>query len=1009
MEESILLHSFNSLIPPSSYVKKIKYFHPTKKYETTTGLIEGINGTEVIIDGNVFELKHFPIISDWFTYTIVKEHEVGKRGKEKEGANFYVSFEKRDCRDPNFLSMLIIFLNAHIRTGKKIVILTEDGKLIITDGGKKGEVIENKDINKKLIEICKKYDILFNACSQDCFVVYSCFDTIKKLEEIYGTKTIFKLLGPRDLFDLVNTYNSRPSRLAFGKLNQYVGRIPPKHETEYLNFKVGEHRKPSLRELSLEEIEKISPTLTIEQKNMIKIYNIIKGKLNSEQSSFVPLQWVYEKSCLQDKEDFLQACKKLVGQKSIVISGQHVTTYLRELEEVVIANVIVSLLSINDLSSFQIFPTNLHTEQAEAIENVCSHAVSMISGGAGTGKSHLTKELCGLFSDVLVTSFQANNIVPYKGIPNVISAVIHQILYWHEISCVDSPYCVPGSGTDKRYVENLNIHYKKCPLEDIRVILIEETSLISQDLLSRFLLIVKRCCKELQKLVFIGDENQLQSISPGNIIKDLTKILKKAGQISVLQENHRVEPKSRKLADYGMKIINEEPISPDNDVFIHLSSNYSESSDIAKQIINHVKKFKLLEKDYIILTVENKVAHDIAYQLKKQQGQTLGHLQISSKKVMSKKNLYKYGIHTNQVMLSELRDYKCDSNNVSFYKSVKDCNVPIPSGHQRQFTMSPLIDNLCEKAKIIPVKHLKNLVDASIVTINSSQGGEFDVVFIVIPEIKFYNTLESFYTAFTRAKKKVILIGPPNTIQSVLKNRCRERTTMLVEKISPMIEPREKQWKKNKKIKKTEENEQEEIIMEDGMPVPNEVLSHIITFTFHDTFEPEMISVATQYRLVSKKWKKVIDTKTLKHLLEIFSKKYGIDKDTPTPKSIIFVTPINHYPLEGILSSAFSKIDNLSLRKKSDFIGIVTFANLVKDEIYTLDHRDPSTKRKRNMRIIIKHRGEAWSKAFLEYKETKGIKMEKSVHLKVKIAEKLTSSRIGVIDFDELRRHIKNS
>ena len=69
------------------------------------------------------------------------------------------------------------------------------------------------------------------------------------------------------------------------------------------------------------------------------------------------------------------------------------------------------------------------------------------------------------------------------------------------------------------------------------------------------------------------------------------------------------------------------------------------------------------------------------------------------------------------------------------------------------------------------------------VTIHKSQGSEFDVVVIPIyagPPMLFARNL--LYTAVTRAKKMVVLIGKKNNIYHMIKNEYQSKRNTLLKK-----------------------------------------------------------------------------------------------------------------------------------------------------------------------------------------------------------------------------------
>jgi exodeoxyribonuclease V alpha subunit len=88
-------------------------------------------------------------------------------------------------------------------------------------------------------------------------------------------------------------------------------------------------------------------------------------------------------------------------------------------------------------------------------------------------------------------------------------------------------------------------------------------------------------------------------------------------------------------------------------------------------------------------------------------------------------------------------------------------------------------DNILVK---YPAKDLDDLTLAYAISIHKSQGSEFDNV--IVPIFKSYNimlTKNLIYTAITRAKKKLIIIGDPKTLSYAITILSNERQTSLLE------------------------------------------------------------------------------------------------------------------------------------------------------------------------------------------------------------------------------------
>ena len=75
------------------------------------------------------------------------------------------------------------------------------------------------------------------------------------------------------------------------------------------------------------------------------------------------------------------------------------------------------------------------------------------------------------------------------------------------------------------------------------------------------------------------------------------------------------------------------------------------------------------------------------------------------------------------------------------------------------------------------------------ITIHKSQGSEFDVVIIVAPQAApMLLTRNLLYTAITRAKKLLVILGGKNTIDFMIQNiDSKKRNTGLKNKIVRLL------------------------------------------------------------------------------------------------------------------------------------------------------------------------------------------------------------------------------
>ncbi|MBQ1478304.1 MAG: AAA family ATPase, partial [Erysipelotrichaceae bacterium] len=172
--------------------------------------------------------------------------------------------------------------------------------------------------------------------------------------------------------------------------------------------------------------------------------------------------------------------------------------------------------------------------QKEAIASFFLHPVSMIVGGPGTGKTTIVKAMVELYRDL----FPFNNIIVIAPtgraakriteICDVEAKTIHSLLRWNKeantfVYDIDNPVLYDA-------------------------VIVDEFSMVDQDLFASL-------CKagsRFKKLCLIGDDNQLPSIRPGSVLRDLVE--SELFPVSHLSVNYR-QNEGSEIIDLSSSII----------------------------------------------------------------------------------------------------------------------------------------------------------------------------------------------------------------------------------------------------------------------------------------------------------------------------------------------------------------------------------------------------------------------------------------------------------------------
>lgn len=177
----------------------------------------------------------------------------------------------------------------------------------------------------------------------------------------------------------------------------------------------------------------------------------------------------------------------------------------------------------------------LSERQKEAIKLINDNNVTIITGGPGTGKTTIIKTIIDIYEDrknkvVLCapTGRAAKKMTETTGKE---ASTLHRLL---EIGKIDEDDFV------KEY------KYEGTPI-DADVIIVDEVSMVDMFLMNYLL----KCIYKGTKLVLVGDSDQLPSVGPGSVLKDLIlskcittihldKIFRQAAKSKIILNAHRV-------------------------------------------------------------------------------------------------------------------------------------------------------------------------------------------------------------------------------------------------------------------------------------------------------------------------------------------------------------------------------------------------------------------------------------------------------------------------------------
>ena len=417
---------------------------------------------------------------------------------------------------------------------------------------------------------------------------------------------------------------------------------------------------------------------------------------------------------------------------------------------------------------------SLDEMQRQAVIEAVKHGILVLTGGPGTGKTTTINAMIQYFGsqglDILLaapTGRAAKRMTEATGYE---AQTIHRLL---EVS--GNPEDGDGRSGFARNEEN--------PLET-DILIIDEVSMVDLPLMHALL----RAIIPGTRLIFVGDGNQLPSVGPGSVLKDLlqskcfptvclTKIFRQATESDIVMNAH--------------KINRGEPVVLDNKSRDFFFLKRQDANTIISVVITLLQKKlpKYVDAetyDIQVLTPMRKGLLGVERLNRILQEYLNPPTQKKTEKEYGDK-LFREGDKVMQIK----NNYQLEWEIATKYGLVVDKGVGIFNGDMGIITNINTYNETLEveydeKRKVTyPFQLLDELELAYAITIHKAQGSEYPAVVIPLlpgPRQLFHRNL--LYTAVTRAKKCVTLVGSEDTFYEMIQNAHEQnRYTSLAERI----------------------------------------------------------------------------------------------------------------------------------------------------------------------------------------------------------------------------------
>ena len=417
-------------------------------------------------------------------------------------------------------------------------------------------------------------------------------------------------------------------------------------------------------------------------------------------------------------------------------------------------------------------------KQKEAIEEINNNNVLIITGGPGTGKTTIIKTIIELYENrgkkVILAAPTGRAAKKMTEATGKEASTLHRLL------CIGK--------LDDEGIYQSHDEFQGEPI-DADVVVIDELSMVDMFVMNYLL----KCVYQGTKLVLVGDIDQLPSVGPGSVLKDLIesetiktvhldKIFRQAAKSKIILNAHRVNK--------GETFLGKEDIETEtNQDFFYIKHNTQE--EILKEVISlctgRLEKFGNYDffQNIQILTPTKKGLLGTKELNKELQMYLNPNLDGRPEKSNSGA-IYRTGDRIMQIKnnYDMTWDRENDDGKMEYGEGVFNGEFGTITGiSERDKVVEVKFDD--NKVAWYEFSELEQIEHSYAITIHKSQGSEFDVVIMVAPTAApMLLTRNLLYTGITRAKKLLIIIGIDNVVDYMIQNvDSKKRNTGLKQKI----------------------------------------------------------------------------------------------------------------------------------------------------------------------------------------------------------------------------------
>lgn len=460
--------------------------------------------------------------------------------------------------------------------------------------------------------------------------------------------------------------------------------------------------------------------------------------------------------------------KKVVYSTNYYYSELNVARMLHDLNEqydVGIGEIIERVKKVEKVEKIE-----LDEMQRDAVVEAVRNGVLVITGGPGTGKTTTI--------NTIIKFFEAEGLDFLLAAPTGRAAKRMSETTGYEAQTIHRLLELSGAPDDTNSRLNFERNEEN-PLE-ADAIIIDEMSMVDISLMNALL----RAITVGTRLILVGDVNQLPSVGPGNVLKDI--ITSHAFHVVKLNKIFR-QAKESDIIVNAHKINKGEPITLDNkskDFFMLKRDDVTVIIQVMLTLIKYKMPKYVNAKPYDIQVLTPMRKGELGVDRLNQVLQMyLNPVETGKREKEISGRIFREGDKVMQIKNNYQIEWECKSQfGLSFEKGTGVFNGD--TGIIKEINLySEIITVVFDEIRYVEYsfQQADELELAYAITIHKSQGSEYPAVIIPVlsgPKMLLHRNL--LYTAVTRAKSCVTLVGSSSVVQSMIDNVSeQERYTSL--------------------------------------------------------------------------------------------------------------------------------------------------------------------------------------------------------------------------------------